>query len=91
MNLSPLKNKGFEILTLDEVEFASRKIERDGMPLEFNVYSDGALELVEYFQEAMEDIISLGDVNSPEQAIYVFDVINSINTTGKHKIERNEK
>ena len=87
MNLSPLKNKGFEILTLDEVEFASRKIERDGMPLEFNVYSDGALELVEYFQEAMEDIISLGDVNSPEQAIYVFDVINSINTTGKHEIE----
>jgi hypothetical protein len=88
MNLSPLKNKGFEILTLDEVEFASRKIERDGMPLEFNVYSDGALELVEYFQEAMEDIISLGDVNSPEQAIYVFDVINSINTTGKHEIEK---
>ena len=87
MNLSPLKNKGFEILTLEEVEFASRKIERDGMPLEFNVYSDGALELVEYFQEAMEDIISLGDVNSPEQAIYVFDVINSINTTGKHEIE----
>jgi hypothetical protein len=87
MNLYPLKNKGFEILTLDEVEFASRKIERDGMPLEFNVYSDGALELVEYFQEAMEDIISLGDVNSPEQAIYVFDVINSINTTGKHEIE----
>jgi hypothetical protein len=87
MNLSPLKNKGFEILILDEVEFASRKIERDGMPLEFNVYSDGALELVEYFQEAMEDIISLGDVNSPEQAIYVFDVINSINTTGKHEIE----
>ena len=88
MNLSPLKNKGFEILTLDEVEFASRKIERDGMPLEFNVYSDGALELVEYFQEAMEDIIFLGDVNSPEQAIYVFDVINSINTTGKHEIEK---
>lgn len=88
MNLSPLKNKGFEILTLDEVAFASRKIERDGMPLEFNVYSDGALELVEYFQEAMEDIISLGDVNSPEQAIYVFDVINSINTTGKHEIEK---
>ena len=88
MNLSPLKNKGFEILTLEEVEFASRKIERDGMPLEFNVYSDGALELVEYFQEAMEDIISLGDVNSPEQAIYVFDVINSINTTGKHEIEK---
>ena len=56
MNLSPLKNKGFEILTLDEVEFASRKIERDGMPLEFNVYSDGALELVEYFQEAMETL-----------------------------------
>ena len=88
MNLSPLKNKGFEILILDEVEFASRKIERDGMPLEFNVYSDGALELVEYFQEAMEDIIFLGDVNSPEQAIYVFDVINSINTTGKHEIEK---
>ena len=88
MNLSPLKNKGFEILTLDEVEFASRKIERDGMPLEFNVYSDGALELVEYFQEAMEDIIFLGDVNSPEQAIYVFDVINSINTTGKHEIKK---
>ena len=88
MNLSPLKNKGFEILILDEVEFASRKIERDGMPLEFNVYSDGALELVEYFQEEMEDIIFLGDVNSPEQAIYVFDVINSINTTGKHEIEK---
>ena len=88
MNLSTLKNKGFEILILEEVEFASRKIERDGMPLEFNVYSDGALELVEYFQEAMEDIISLGDVNSPEQAIYVFDVINSINTTGKHQIEK---
>ena len=88
MNLAPLTNKGFNILTDEGDVYASRKIERDGMPLEFNVYSDGALELVEYFQEAMEDIISLGEVNSPEQAIYVFDVINSINTTGKHEIEK---
>jgi len=87
MNLSPLTNSGFSILTDEGDVYASRRIERDTTTLEFVIYANGAIELIEYYQNAQEDIIALGEVNSVEQALYMFQAINAINTTGKHNIE----
>lgn len=86
MNLSPLTNNGFNILTEDGIVYASRIIEREENKLEFIVHHNGSIELTEYYQNTQEDIISLGQVNSAEQALYVFQTINAINTTGKHKL-----
>lgn len=87
MNLSPLTQIGFNILTDEGAVYASRRIEREDTALEFIVYASGAIELIEYYKTAQEDIIALGEVNSIEQAVYVFQTINAINTTGKHKLE----
>lgn len=87
MNLSPLTQIGFNILTDEGAVYASRRIEREDTTLEFIVYASGAIELIEYYKTAPEDIIALGEVNSIEQAVYVFQTINAINTTGKHKLE----
>lgn len=87
MNLSPLTQIGFNILTDEGAVYASRRIEREDTALEFIVYASGEIELIEYYKTAQEDIIALGEVNSIEQAVYVFQTINAINTTGKHKLE----
>lgn len=88
MNLSTLTQIGFNILTDEGAVYASRRIEREDTALEFIVYASGAIELIEYYKTAQEDIIALGEVNSIEQAVYVFQTINAINTTGKHEIEK---
>ena len=87
MNLSPLTQSGFNILTDEGAVYASRRIERETTTLEFVVYASGAIELIEYYKTAQEDIIALGEVNSIEQAVYVFQTINAINTTGKHNMQ----
>ena len=87
MNLSPLTQSGFNILTDEAAVYASRRIEREDTALEFIVYANGEIELIEYYKTAPEDIIALGEVNSIEQAVYVFQTINAINTTGKHKLQ----
>ena len=88
MNLTPLKYKDFTIVT-GEMNYAYRFIPRDDLDLQFTVMSDGAIHLTEYplMEESEEPTdIFIGEVNSIEQALVLFDMINAINTSGTHGI-----
>lgn len=81
MNLTPLKQKGFEIVTGEETYayiFLSR---RDELDLQYTVMSNGDIHLTEYplnEDELCSDVF-VGNVNSAEQAMVLYDTINAIN------------
>lgn len=83
MNLKQLTQKGFTVFADNEV-YAERTLDReDDNPLKFRVFSTGEIYFAEMYEDQVEDIIFVGEVNSAEQAMVLFDMINAINILKK--------